>query len=146
MLVLGIIFVVAVMRQHAAKVRHSSANSGLQQKTISIGKATLQVELAQTPEEKTIGLSHRNSLAEGKGMLFLFENEGKHGFWMKDTHFPIDIIWINAEKKVIHIADNVAPDTYPQSFAPSVPALYVLEVPAGYTKGRITLGSTLVLK
>ena len=127
-------------------IQHELANTGLPERVISIGKAVLQVELAQTPEERAIGLSHRYSLPEGYGMLFIFENEGSHSFWMKDTHFPIDIIWINTEKEVVYIEHSVTPETFPQSFTSPIPALYVLEIPAKYTKNRIMIGDTMLLK
>ena len=99
----------------------------------------LQVEIAQTPEQQRIGLSHRTKLAEGHGMLFIFNTDDTHSIWMKDMHFPIDIIWIDNTMKVIHIEQNIAPDTYPHSFTPPTPARYVLEVPAGYTKERVAV-------
>ena len=126
--------------------QHELANTGLPERTVSVGRATLKVELAQTPKEKMTGLSHRSSLAEGRGMLFLFKNEGSHSFWMKDTHFPIDMIWINARKEVVHIEHDVVPETFPQSFSSPIPALYVLEVPAGYAKNRITVGDILAME
>lgn len=122
-----------------------TANSGLEEKTLTVGDATLQVEIAQTAEQKITGLSYRPSLAEGRGMLFIFNTDGRHGIWMKDMQFPIDIIWIDAAMKVVHIEKSVAPDTYPQAFTPPTPARYVLEVPAGYTEGRIVVRDTVVL-
>ena len=47
--------------------------------------------------------------------------------------FPIDIIWINEEKKVVHMEKNVPPESFPKIFTPSEPAKYVLEVPAGFS-------------
>ena len=144
-----------VMWQHKAQksnritkkeTQYILANFGLSEKTISIGGVTLQVEIAQTPKEKATGLSHRSSLAEGRGMLFVFEGESDHSFWMKDMHFLIDIIWINTEKRVVHIERNIAPDTYPQSFRSPIPARYVLEVPAEYAQDVIGIGSLLIIK
>jgi len=64
-------------------------------------------------------------------MLFVFENPGIHGIWMKDMKFPIDIIWLDKDMSVISKELNVSPDTYPQVFYPSREAYYVLEVKAG---------------
>lgn len=122
------------------------ANSGLEEKTLTVGTTVLQVEIAQTAEQKITGLSYRPSLAEGRGMFFIFETDGKHGIWMKDMQFPIDIIWIDAAMKVVHIEKSVAPDTYPKVFTSPTPARYVLEVPAGYAEGRITIGDTMMLE
>ncbi len=122
------------------------ANSGLEENALTVGAAVLQVEIAQTAEQKITGLSHRPSLAEGRGMLFIFDTDDTHGIWMKDMRFPIDIIWIDAAMKVVHIEKSVAPNTYPEVFTSPTPARYVLEVPAGYTKGRIHIGDTVTLK
>ena len=122
------------------------ANSGLEEKTLTVGTAVLQVEIVQTAEQKITGLSHRPTLAEGRGMLFIFDTDDTHGIWMKDMQFPIDIIWIDAAMKVVHIEKSVAPDTYPQAFTSPTPARYVLEVPAKYTEGRIAVGDTVTLE
>jgi len=67
-------------------------------------------------------------------MLFVFPKDGKYAFWMKDMHFPIDIIWLSAEGSVVYMAQNVPPGSFPQTFRPDVLARYVLELPAGYAK------------
>ena len=123
-----------------------SANSGLEERTLTVGGAVLQVELAQTTEQRVTGLSYRSTLEEGQGMLFIFDTDGTHGIWMKDMQFAIDIIWLDTAMKVVHIEESVAPDTYPKSFRSPVPARYVLEVPAGYASGRITIGDNAVLQ
>src|SRR3989338_1806519 len=76
-------------------------------------------------------LSGRSGLAEGEGMLFVFPQDGKYGFWMKDMRFSIDILWLNASGMVVYMAQNVSPDSFPKSFESDVPARYVLELPAG---------------
>ena len=126
--------------------QESLANSGLEERTLIVGDTVLQVEVAQTTEQRMTGLSYRSSLAESRGMFFIFENDGIHGIWMKEMQFPIDVVWIDAAMKVLHIERSVAPNTYPKQFAPPTPARYVLEVPAGYTKGRIIVGETLLIK
>lgn len=101
---------------------------------ISVGEASLRAVIADTQEERTRGLSSRPSLSQEEGMLFVFEDEGKHSFWMKDMRFPLDILWIDKEKRVVEITLNVSPDSYPGRLIPSVPVLYVLEVNAGWTE------------
>ena len=61
---------------------------------ISIGNNKIVAELAVTKEQMTQGLSGRDKLAEGKGMLFVYDGYYIPSFWMKDMKFPIDIIWI----------------------------------------------------
>ncbi len=101
---------------------------------LQVGAATVSAEVADTPALRATGLSGRTKLEEGHGMWFVFEEDGPWAFWMKDTLIPLDIIWVSAEGRVVHIARGVQPESYPQSFAPATPARYVLEVPAGWAK------------
>lgn len=102
--------------------------------TVQIGGKIIRVTVADTPEARQEGLGGRNGLAPDEGMLFIFPEDGKYGFWMKNMKFPIDILWLSAGGEVIHMAQNVSPDTYPRVFTPETPARYVLELPAGYAK------------
>jgi hypothetical protein len=92
----------------------------------------IQVEVADTPARKRRGLSGRNTLGEGAGMLFPYARAGKHGFWMYDMYFDIDIVWIRGDRVVdiTHGAVHDPPGKLP-SYRPSEPADTVLEVPAG---------------
>ncbi|MBN2250622.1 MAG: DUF192 domain-containing protein [Candidatus Altiarchaeota archaeon] len=90
-------------------------------------------EVVKTPAERSRGLMYRESLDPGKGMLFVFEQEGIHPFWMKNTLIPLDIIWISEDKKVVYVGRNAQPcqtDPCP-NIVPEAEALYVLEVNAG---------------
>jgi uncharacterized membrane protein (UPF0127 family) len=91
------------------------------------------VELAKTSAEQEKGLMYRESLDENAGMLFIFNKEGIYPFWMKNTLIPLDMIWIDANNKVVFIGQNVQPcKTFIcPSVVPSVKAKYVLEVNAG---------------
>ena len=102
--------------------------------TIQLGGQTARVTVADTESARQQGLSGRTGLAADEGILFVFPEDGEHAFWMKDMLFSIDILWLSADGKVVYMAENVSPDTYPQSFRPDVPARYVLELPAGYAK------------
>lgn len=95
------------------------------------GRCLLSFDLAQSPEAQARGLSGRPSLPEDNGLMFVFLSPGQQCFWMKDMQFPLDIIWLTPEKVVAHIEPNVSPDSYPQTFCPTVYAQYVLEVNAG---------------
>jgi uncharacterized membrane protein (UPF0127 family) len=74
------------------------------------------------------------NLPEGTGMFFVMDTPKQYGFWMPDMHFAIDIIWMNEDMRVVDISHNVRPETYPKTFHPITPALYVLEVSAGYAE------------
>jgi len=110
-------------------------------KTISIkaGEQTILAEVSDTDALRTLGLSGRKSLEEGRGMLFIFDKSRMVGFWMKDMNFPIDIVWVNALKQVVGVEDNISPQTYPKIYSSKEPVLYVLELPAGsYKKSPFT--------
>jgi uncharacterized protein len=98
---------------------------------LSLGPDGIFVEVADTPEERTLGLSGRESLEKHSGLLFLFEVPGKHGFWMKDMNFPIDIVWIDENWVVVGVERGVKPGTYPRTFYPPASVKYVLELNSG---------------
>lgn len=109
---------------------------------VEIGDAAIVADIADTDSLREQGLSHRAGLRENEGMLFIFQEDAMHSFWMKDMLFSIDMIWISADKKVVYIVANAAPETYPSSFVPTEPARYVLEVPAGFAaRHGISVGS-----
>jgi uncharacterized membrane protein (UPF0127 family) len=105
--------------------------------TVTIGDASFAVELAVTPQQQAQGLSGRPSLAPGTGMLFIFKSEGRPFFWMKDMHFPLDMVWISTEYVVVDITEDVPPPDPGQAtsdlptYRPAEPAQYVLEINAG---------------
>jgi hypothetical protein len=98
---------------------------------LRINNLVLKVEIAATSAQRARGLSGRLQLPPNQGMLFVFPAADYHAFWMKDMHFPLDIIWIDDEQRIVDIAPDLSPDTYPRLFRPRQPARYVLEVQAG---------------
>ncbi|MEK7185402.1 MAG: DUF192 domain-containing protein [Patescibacteria group bacterium] len=110
---------------------NSSSDSKLSAQSIKIADAKFNIELANTYDSRTRGLSGRKSLADNTGLLFVFDSSARYGFWMKDMKFPIDIIWIDDAGKVVFIEKNVKPSTFPKVFYPSAPASFVLEINAG---------------
>ena len=90
-------------------------------------------ELAVSDSERALGLMFRETMNLDQGMLFIFEAEARHSFWMKNMVMSIDILWLNRAKQIVHIEERVPPckeDPCP-SYAAGVPALYVLELKAG---------------
>ena len=109
--------------------------------TVCFGERCFDVEIADTPEERAIGLMHRDDLGQDKGMLFIFEDSGVFPFWMKNTLIPLDIIWISQDNVVVYISRDTRPciaDPCP-SVNPRKVALYVLEVNGG-TSDKIGIG------
>lgn len=111
---------------------------------VSIGKATFSTKLARTEKELERGLGGVQELQPKEGMLFVFNSSQEWTIWMKGMRIPIDIVWLDENKKVVHIERNVQPDAYPYIvYAPPEPAKYVLELKAGSAQRYdITNGST----
>lgn len=99
---------------------------------VSFGDAEVSVEVAATPDQRAKGLSGREALTSSEGMLFIFERADFHAFYMPDMNFPIDIIWMDDDLRVVDISKDVPPESYPELFTPQEPARYVLEVVAGF--------------
>jgi uncharacterized protein len=114
---------------------------------LKINGKTISLIVVDTPAGRAHGLSDRESLPENSAMLFVFQDPDKYGFWMKDMKFPIDMIWLDPAFKVVYIAQNVSPNTYPQVFTPPEKSLYVLETNANFAyENDIKVGSVLDFK
>jgi len=95
--------------------------------------AVIQVELATDEPTRSQGLMYRDRLAEDRGMLFFFPQSGEYPFWMKNTLIPLDMIWIDDQRRIAHVTSNVPPckaDPCP-NYPPNANAKYVLELAAG---------------
>ena len=114
---------------------------------VTVGGVNLITSLSTTPDAQSKGLAIRDSLNENEGMLFIFETPQKYSFWMKDMKFPIDIIWINQDGKIVHIEKNLPPCVFLlpcPSYAPKDDSLYVLEVVSNFTnKFDINVGDPI---
>lgn len=121
----------------------------------SVQKITLQTENGHTFKAEVVenildrqkGLSGREKLPYNDGMWFVFPNAGRHGIWMKDMLFPIDIIWLDESNTIVHIEQNVSPDTFPKVFYPNSDAKYVLETNAGWSREHnIKINTKIITK
>lgn len=111
-----------------------------------LGDGIFRIDVASTQVARKNGLSGKTELAADKALLMIFPGEDKWGIWMKDMNFPIDVVWLNKDKKVISIVKNFTPDDaitrYPKS-----PALYVVELPAGTTTAKsIAIGRVAIFQ
>ena len=90
-------------------------------------------ELALTDEERQRGLMYREKMNPDQGMLFIFEEEGYYSFWMANMKLPLDILWLDKERRIVHIEKRVPPcRQFPcPSYSPKSPARYVLELVEG---------------
>ncbi len=116
-------------------------------KSVLIAGQSIKVDLALTKETQIQGLSGRAELKENEGMLFIFDHSGIYPFWMKDMNFPIDMIWVNENMKVVYIKKNARPELFPEMYTPNENAKYVLEVVSGFSdKNNLKVGDEVELK
>ena len=98
-------------------------------------RATVKIEIADTPQNRELGLMYRDSLAADAGMLFVFPNSSHLVFWMKNTRIPLDILYFDEKYKLISMQQRVPPCHDPGNNCPVYPsngaAQYVLELNAG---------------
>ena len=123
----------------------SSATPKVEPLTLPSGKI-LQVEVMVEDADRAMGLMFRPSLAEDRGMLFVFDELAFHGIWMKNCKFPIDIVWLDEERRVVHVAERTPPckgEPCPV-YEPLRRAAYVLELNAGQARReKVVLGAAL---
>ncbi len=111
-------------------------NLALPRKSLVIrGKENFEfgVEVASTPEERRIGLMNRTFLAESDGMLFVFERPTVQNFWMKNTLIPLDMLYLDENRKIVRITHNAQPCKVENCplYSSFEPAQYVLEINGG---------------
>ena len=99
------------------------------------------VEIADDNGERTRGLMHRESLAENRGMLFIFPDEALRSFWMKNTLIPLDMIFLDGKKNIVSITKNAVPccasgcackNSSCPLYSSKGKSRYVIEVNAGF--------------
>jgi uncharacterized protein len=114
-----------------------SGSNNYQRVNVTVNGLVLVADISVTNEQRTKGLSVKEGLAENEAMLFVFDNEAEHRFWMKDMKFPIDIIWIDGDKTIVHIEHNLPPcssGVLCPTYKPSDDSLYVLETVGGFAE------------
>lgn len=112
--------------------------------SLQVGSGMYRVWLADTEQARVQGLSGVGRLKANGGLLMDFKEDGNNGIWMKDMLIPLDIIWLDSNKKVIHVEQNVSPDLgTSKTFMPEAWSRYVLELSAGSAeKSAIKVGQT----
>ena len=109
--------------------------------------AVLEAEVADTPEKLLFGLAFQDSLPPDKGMLYIFDESAPHRVWTKAFRIPVDVMWIDESKLVVHIVEEAEPcsqDPCPWYGPPPRNARYVVEANAGFAKReKIELGMQL---
>lgn len=105
------------------------ANTPMSVAKIGINGIFYQVELATTTEYRRLGLMHRFTLADDRGMLLVYPKSGDHRIWMKNMHISLNVYWIDEDHRIVHHR-RVEPCTANPCpvFAAPVPSRYVLEL------------------
>ena len=137
LILLGLVLVVLACKDTPEKVVTTTPVTFKKEGELSIHNSKtdsvvtrLNIEIADSDYETQTGLMYREEMAENQGMLFIFPDEAMRSFYMKNTKFPLDIIYINKELRIGSIQKNAQP--LDESGLPSLaPAQYVLEVNAG---------------
>lgn len=121
---------------------------------------TVAMEIADTEPTRSRGLMFRTALAEGEGMIFVFEQPGFYPFWMQNCRIALDIFWLDPAFKVVSMAESVPPCRLPKceppcasmecpSYSPKAgtSAKYVVELAAGFAKRHgLRTGETLKIQ
>jgi uncharacterized membrane protein (UPF0127 family) len=98
------------------------------------GRETVyQVEVADTPAKRELGLQYRKELAADRGMIFLFPAPSVQSFWMKNTPLPLDMIFIGSDRKIVGIVEQTVPFSL-DSRSVGTPSQFVLEINGGLSK------------
>jgi uncharacterized membrane protein (UPF0127 family) len=106
----------------------------------------IKVEVMSTAADREKGLMYRDSLGDDEGMLFVFDAPGRYAFWMKNMKFPIDMIWLDDDKKIVHIEREVPPcnEQICPSYNPGALSKYVIETHANFSiKNNLTDGQSV---
>ena len=96
-------------------------------------EAVFQVEVADTPAKRELGLQYRKELAADRGMIFLFPAPSVQSFWMKNTPLPLDMIFIGSDRKIVGIVEQTVPFSL-DSRSVGTPSQFVLEINGGLSK------------
>jgi uncharacterized membrane protein (UPF0127 family) len=118
----------------AGPARAAGANEALPTIPLSINGHQIVVEVAATPERRSLGLMHRFSLQPDHGMLFVFDYPEPQGFWMKNTFIPLSIAFVAADGRIINV-DEMQPHDESTHLSHG-PALYAIEMRKGWFAER----------
>lgn len=113
---------------------------------MQIGDVTVKASVAESWPDRIKGLSGTPYLPPDVVKLFIFDSLAYHSIWMKEMNYAIDIIWVDEKNTIVHIVKKATPESYPETFSPTVPALYVIETAAGFVdEHALTVGTLVTL-
>lgn len=104
---------------------------------------TIDIEIAETDEERAQGLMDRKAMAENQGMLFIFSAPEEQSFWMKNTYISLDIMYVDEKMEIVSIQKYATPLSE-ESLPSFKKAQYVVEVNAGFSdRNKIKFGDRI---
>jgi len=143
-----LIGIVGMMLIQDSKLSNVELHMGL----ISIDDILIEVSIANNNSEYIQGMMFKDQLNKNEGMFFIFDNSTIHKIWTLNMQFPIDIIWFDENKHIIHIEENIQPcksvieNILCDKNGPEIPSKYILEVNQGFiNKFNINENSQLVI-
>jgi uncharacterized membrane protein (UPF0127 family) len=141
LIVTAVVGIILVAAQFALSYYDARANAV---KTEFKG-GTAYLKLANTPEARVQGLSGVKKMPRDSGLLMDFQADSKWGIWMKDMYIPLDILWLDKDKKVIYIIREAHPELgTTKTFEPKDPARYVIELNSGAaSRYMVTVGDVI---
>ncbi len=95
--------------------------------TLFVGENKINLIISDNLNTRVKGLSGVKKMNEDTAMLFVFEELGDYGIWMKDMNFPLDIVWLDDNYIINHIEQGISPNTYPSIFRSNEKSKYVIE-------------------
>lgn len=115
--------------------------------TIHLGRRRFSAILADSFVKKMIGLMFRKGLGPDTVMLFDFGYSDRHGIWMRNMLFSIDVIWVSESLRVVDFVKDLRPSSGSRVNKPSADARYIIEAKSGFIqKNRIEKGERIKIK
>jgi uncharacterized membrane protein (UPF0127 family) len=136
LILLGVIVAVVTVQTlsgNPQQAKNLLSDPAVSQVLVRLRNIDITSGVARTTTEQAHGLSDRPVLGELEGLLFVFDREVTPAFWMQDMLFPIDIVWLSKDWRVVGMVKDFRPESFPQTVEPPQPVQYVLEVNAGLT-------------
>jgi uncharacterized membrane protein (UPF0127 family) len=107
-------------------------------------------QVADSPEKQIVGLFFTKELPPDSALLFIYDDEDSHRIWTKNSHFPLDILWMDRDRKILHIEERVPPceEDPCSTYGPKEPdALYVMQAAAGFANdNRLEPGMSMIFR
>ncbi len=113
-----------------------SRKLSFESKEIQIGEVNMSAFLADSPRKMTVGLMFRKSMKQNECMLFIFPNDRSHPIWMRNMRFPLDIVWLDSNRRVVDFVESAKPSSWHDfsGYRSKAPSRYVIEFNAGFIR------------